>query len=75
MRIVGHNVFGIGSNGTIIKLIIISTGLCKSEVEIDIQKLCGVQSGNGFNHVVSNHGISLSGKDFLVLAQNLGVDA
>ena len=51
MRIVGHNVFGIGSNGTIIKLIIISTGLYKSEVEIDIQKLCGVQSGNGFNHV------------------------
>lgn len=49
MRIVGHDVFGIGRNGTINKLIIISTGLYKSEMEIDIQKLCGVQSGNGFS--------------------------
>ena len=75
MSVVGHDVFCIGSNGTINKLVIVGICLYQPEVVIDFQKLRGMKPCDGLNHVAGNLGIGLLADDFLVLTQNVGVHA
>ena len=65
--VVGDDVLGIGSHGTVNKLVIVGIGLNQSEVDIGFLKLGGVEAGDGLDHVVSYLRGGLLGKDFLVL--------
>ena len=75
VRVVGDNVFSIGSNSTINELVVIRIGLNQTEVDVDLLKLCGVQSGDSLYDVVGNLRVGLRGKNFLVLVQYVGVHA
>ena len=74
MRVVGNDELGIGSNSTINELVVIRIGLYQSKVDIDILKLCGVQSSDSLYHVMGNLWISFLRKNLLVLIQYIGID-
>ena len=74
MSVVGNNILGVGSNGAVDKFVVVDVLFYQAEMDIGLLKMGGVQSGNGFHHVVSYLLGGLRGKDFLVLNQNLGVD-
>ena len=66
MRIIGNNIFCIGSNSTINELIIVHILLYQSKVNVNFLINCGVQSCYGFHHVASNLLCCFLCKDFLV---------
>ena len=75
MGVVGNNVFSIGGDSTVYKLVVVYILLDESEMKISLLKLCGMQSGDGFHNVVGNLLAGLLRKDFLVLNQYFGIDA
>ena len=75
MGVVGNNVFGIGGDSTVYKLVVVYILLDESEMNISLLKLCGMQSGDGFHDVVSNLFGGLLRKDFFVFNQYFGIDA
>ena len=67
MAVVGYNILGIGGNCTIHELVIVHILLYQSKMDIGILELCGMQTGNGFHHVVCNLFGCLRGEDYLIL--------
>lgn len=74
MTVVGDDVFCVGGNGTVDKLVVIDILLYQAKVDIGLLEMGGVQPGDGFHHVMGNLLGGLCCEDFFVLNQYLGVD-
>lgn len=73
--VVGDDVLGIGSHGTVHELVVVGIDLNQSEVDIDLLIDGGVEASDGLDHVVGYLAGGFPSEDFLVLIEYLGVHA
>ena len=75
MSIIGNDIFCIGRNGAIDKLIIISILFYQSKVNVYFLVYCGVQSCYCFNNTVSYLSRHSLRKDFFIFMQDFRIYA
>ena len=74
MAVVSDDVLSIGGNGAVNKLIVIDILLYQAEMDIGLLKVGGMQTSDGFHHIMGNLLGGLCSKNFLILNQYLRID-
>ena len=75
MLVVGHDILGVAGHRTVHKLVVVGVVINQAEMDVYFLINSGLQTGDGFNHVVSHISVGFACQDFLVLVQDFRVHA